>query len=410
MPAAQQKSSVETAPGIAAGGLSFYVFAALTYGDTHARKHSMVEELCRRGFEAVYVEKPSSRGSAAEGTISLNRSLPWLSVPSRYMTLPTGVNVLPVPKKLSFFGLRPSLGRGLKAKLINRWFLAYFERARRTSGKPVFAMITTPVWEPLLRGIPFDHVCYDCVDDLSVLQSGYEAEKFQGMERRLVERADFIAAVTEPLADNMRKLAGGKDVIVMPNAVDPDYFEGRKDDIPAELLALPRPRIGFVGQVAKWIDIDLILHAARTLKDYSFVMVGKEASDSSAGVLRGEKNIHSLGYVPFEKIPGIVNGLDVCLNPFRPGPISDCTKPVKPYEYLSLGKPVVSTMMPQLLELGDALYMSEDREGFVADIRKAATENDPALIERRIGYAMQNTWAQRIELLLDGIARNCNRS
>ena len=330
-----------------------------------------------------------------------------MSVPPRYLTLPTGVHVLPVPKKLSFFGFRPSLGRRPGAKLINRWLRAFFDRTRRASGKPVFAMVTTPVWEPLLRDIPFDHLCYDCVDDLSVLRSGYEADRFQSMERRLVDRADFITAVTQPLADRMHEMAEGKEVILVPNAVDPAYFNARKHDIPAGLLALPRPRIGFVGQVATWIDTDLILHAARTLRDYSFVIVGKAASTSGSGDLEGEKNIHFLGYMPFAKIPGIVNGLDVCLNPFRLGSISDCTKPVKLYEYLSLGKPVVSTMMPQLAELNDILYMSETREGFVANIRRAATEDDPALVKQRTDFAMQNTWAQRIELLLDGIARNC---
>ena len=81
-------------------------------------------------------------------------------------------------------------------------------------------MATTPFWEPLIRGVDFDHFCYDCVDDLSVLRGSHEPERFQQMERALVERSDFIITPTDPLAEHMREMAETKEVIVIPNAVD----------------------------------------------------------------------------------------------------------------------------------------------------------------------------------------------
>ncbi len=387
--------------------VSFFVLAALTYRDTHARKHSMVEELCRQGFEAVYVEKPSSRDSILEKTITLNDSRPWLSIPAGYVTLPSGANVLPVPKKISLLGIRLSFGRRRSEALINRWLKAHFARIREHSQKKLFCLATTPFWEPLVRGVHFDHFCYDCVDDLSVLRGSQDPERFSQMERALVDRSEFIITPTDPLAEHMRDMAGDKEVVVIPNAVDVEYFKAQKDRIPGILTDISGPRIGFIGQLADFIDSDLMLHAARSLPEYSFVLVGKIHAGIPVEELLAEKNVHHLGFLPFEQIPGTIQGLDVCLNPFRSGSIADVTKPVKLYEYLALGKPIVSTYMPELLELGDRIYMSRTASEFVDMIRKAVSEKDETLVTRRADYARKNTWEARIAQLLDGIARNC---
>ncbi len=387
--------------------ISIFVLAALTYGDTHARKHSMVEELCRQGFEAVYVEKPSSRDSVLGKTITLNNSLPWLAVPEGYVTLPSGVNVLPVPKKMSFLGIRLSLGRYNSEALINRWLKAQFRKIRERSQKKLFCLATTPFWEPLVRGTDFDHFCYDCVDDLSVLRGSQDPERFRQMERDLVERSEFIITPTDPLAEHMREMAGDKEVIVIPNAVDVEYFQEKKDETSSRITEIPGPRIGFIGQLATFIDSDLMLHAARSLPDFSFVLVGKIHAGTGVEELLAETNVHALGLLPFDQIPGIIQDLDVCLNPFRSGSIADISKPVKIYEYLALGKPVVSTYMPELLELGDCIYMSRTDSEFVEMIRKAVSERDESLENLRIEYARKNTWTARIAQLLEGIVRNC---
>jgi glycosyltransferase involved in cell wall biosynthesis len=387
--------------------LSIFVLAALTYGDTHARKHSMVEELCRQGFEAVYVEKPSSRDSIRGKTITLNDSRPWLAVPEGYVTLPSGVNVLPVPKKMSFLGVRLSLGRRHSDALINRWLKAQFQKIRGRSRKKLFCLATTPFWEPLVRGIDFDHFCYDCVDDLSVLRGSQDPERFRRMERDLVDRSEFIITPTDPLAEHMRQMAGEKEVLVLPNAVDVEYFQKKKSETFSGLAEIPGPRVGFIGQLASFIDTDLMLHAARSLPDFSFVLVGKVHSGIGAEELLAEKNVYTLGLLPFEQIPGIIQDLDVCLNPFRSGSIADVSKPVKIYEYLALGKPVISTYMPELLELGPCIHMSRTDSEFVEMIRKAVSERDESLEKLRIEYARKNTWTARIAQFLDGIVRNC---
>ncbi|MEW6443354.1 MAG: glycosyltransferase [bacterium] len=386
--------------------VSIYVLAALTYRDTHARKHAFVEELCRRGFEAVYVEKPSSRNSILGKAITLNRSRPWLCVEKQYVTLPSGVRVLAVPKKASAFGVRLYPGRRASEWLVNKWLREYFRGVRDGSPKKILCLATTPAWEPLVRGIEFDYFCYDCVDALSVLRRGYGENVFRQMERALVERSDFLITPTEPLAEHLRAMAGQKEVIVIPNGVDLELFQRNRLKVPERLAEIARPRVGYVGQIADFIDTDLICRAARALPEYSFVLVGNISSRRGVETLLGQSNVYPLGFLPFEQIPGVVDGLDVCLNPFRAGSIADVTKPVKLYEYLALGKPVVSTHMPQLLELGDRIYMARTEDEFVRMIRLAVAERDPARVKRRIEYAGRNTWQARVDQFLAGVIRN----
>src|SRR5204862_4238512 len=116
-------------------------------------------------------------------------------------------------------------------------------------------------------------------------------------------------------------------------------------------------------------------------------------SDLSASRLRRLSNVHLLGEQPYERIPGYLYHFDACLIPFRVNTTTVATDPVKLYEYLSAGKPVVATMMPELEPYAELIYRAGSPEEFLARLDAAVGERDEALVERRVALAGGHTWA-----------------
>ena len=367
----------------------------------HARKHAIVEAFSKQGFEAVYVERPSSRDSVLGGSISLNRSLPGLASPGSYVTLPTGIRVLPVPKKLSLLGCRVGLWSGANNLLINRWLRRFFARYRSRSDKKIFAIVTTPKWEPILRNIPFDTFCYDKTDEPQNLKGRYTLDEFHELERRLIARADLLSAVTPPLAEPMRGPAGEKKILVVPNGADYDMFQAKKTEPVDEFRGIAEPIVGLTGSMASWIDFDLILDAARSMREVSFVLVGPRAKRVGLTPLEAQPNIHLFDRVPFDRIPSIVNRFAVCLIPMKDGAVARSAKNTKLYDYLSLGKPIVTTDLPELDDIREMIYRTKHAEDFVPAIRKALEEKDGSLKELREQYSRENSWSARIGQFLE---------
>ncbi len=384
--------------------LAVFVFATLTYSNTHARKHAIVETFTKNGFEAIYVERPSSRKSVLKGSISLNRPLPGLTPPGTCVTTPSGIRVLPVPKKLSFLGCRVGLWNRANNFLINRWLRKFFACYRSRSNKKIFAIVTTPKWEPMLRKIPFDTLCYDKTDEPRNLKGKYSLHEFHELERRLIARADLLSAVTPPLAEPMRDLAGTKEILVVPNGADYDLFQARKADPVDEFRDIARPIVGLTGSMAAWIDFDLILDAADRMRDISFVLVGPRAKGVDLTPLEAQPNIHLFDRVPFARIPSIVDSFSVCLIPMKEGAVARSAKNTKLYDYLSLGKPIVTTHLPELDDIQEIIYRTSRPRDFVPAIQKALGETDATLKARREQYSRENSWSSRICQFLEKLA------
>ncbi|MBC7604164.1 MAG: glycosyltransferase, partial [Ramlibacter sp.] len=122
-----------------------------------------------------------------------------------------------------------------------------------------------------------------------------------------------------------------------------------------------------------------------------------------------QPNIEFMGEVPYADLPGWVHAFDVCLIPFIINELTSCTNPVKVYEYLSAGKPVVATRMPELEAIADQVLLADDAPGFVRHIEQAlkTTEQDQAkaAVARR-AWAAGHSWEARAAHLSQAIAES----
>jgi GT2 family glycosyltransferase len=272
-------------------------------------------------------------------------------------------------------------------------------------GGPTAALRDLPgrvVWTfaynvPSERELEGSRLVYDVIDHLDVFPHPRMA--LRRNEDRALERADAVFAVSQPLLEQARQRR--PDALYLPNGVDFAHFAAKPDPevVPERLersRALGRPAAGFIGALARWVDVDLLAELAASRPDWDFVLVG-EALDDSFSRLReaGYDNVLFLGPRPYAVIPSILSALDAGLIPFRMGPEGAHASPIKMYEYLAAGLPVVATPLPECAAVPE-VSIGRDARGFSDLLERARasgrSESYRALARSR---ARANDWSQR---------------
>jgi glycosyltransferase involved in cell wall biosynthesis len=193
----------------------------------------------------------------------------------------------------------------------------------------------------------------------------------------------------------------GTDVACVPNVADTGRFATAPAQTPAELAALPKPIVGYVGNVASYkTDIELLAAVGRTRPEWSFALVGPIGSGDPGtrlGELRSLGNVHLLGPKPYKDIPSYIHGFDVCLIPFQRSRVTDSSLPLKTFEYLAAGKPVVATPLPALRAepLDEVLDYAETAEQFVQAIESCLAEDEDERPAARRETAALYSWDRR---------------
>src|SRR5262245_41139079 len=190
-------------------------------------------------------------------------------------------------------------------------------------------------------------------------------------ERRLVAGADLVLATSRPLFERIRRTRA--DVVRLPNAGDAERFESLPARHMSPLAKLTRPVIGYYGAIAAWFDAAAVAEASRRHPEWSFALVG-DASGASVESLDGRPNVHRFGEVPYDKLPGYVAGFDVCTIPFQRTPLTEATNPVKLYEYLATGRPIVARRLPELEPFEDVVTLYGGGDDFGGALGAAVRE------------------------------------
>lgn len=272
-------------------------------------------------------------------------------------------------------------------------------------------LVHFPKWTPLVRrlrgrfGWP---VVYDCLDDQQAfgrLHPGNDA----GLEDALVRECDALTTSGRTLHEALR--ARRPDAILLPNAAELALF---RDAAPAaELRDLPRPVVGFFGAFADWLDLDWIAESARRFPQWSFVYVGREGFARAEArrrwwALRDIPNVHVLSQVGPPALARLVAGFDVCTLPFRESALTRAMNPVKVYEALAAGKPVVAPDLPELRPFSERGLVAtwRDREESFRLLEAASREGGEGgegsaeeRVRARRAFAAENTWSPRVDRL-----------
>jgi glycosyltransferase involved in cell wall biosynthesis len=248
----------------------------------------------------------------------------------------------------------------------------------------------------IARAIPHRLAVYDIYDDHSqydfVRSSPRRQQYTLKIEENLLHEVDLAFAVSHKLVREKGQLA---KVHYLPNGVDIAVAkEAQSKPAPAELADFPRPIVGYLGSYDARMDWSLVTKMARARPQWSFVFVGGGDRPPSESLT----NLHLLGNRPYPEALRYVKSFDVALIPFVLDPLTEAVCPAKLFDYLALGKPVLSTPLPAIQEVvgeGDEVYRGTTAQDFLALADRALSE-DPALKIRRTELAGSLTWEHRV--------------
>ncbi len=246
-------------------------------------------------------------------------------------------------------------------------------------------------------------VIYDHLDDLRV---HCEGNRITGaaiaQHEALLRMAEVVCTTAERLY--MRVQAIRPDAILCPNGVHYDDFAlNAVPQVPDDLKTLVadgRPIVGYYGALAKWFDYGLLTLVAERCPQYHFVLIGPNYDGSlDRRLLAKIHNLHWLGEKKYEALPEYAYYFGVATIPFLINEITQCTSPVKLFEYMAAGKPIVTTDLPECRKYRSVFRASNAAE-FVAQLDTAIKRgSDPQYREILLAEARANTWRARFELI-----------
>jgi len=260
------------------------------------------------------------------------------------------------------------------------------------------SLVQHAYWYPLARRLSNTYRIYDCMDHHEGF--GNVPEKLIEIERYMLKRADLVVVTSSWLETFARD--HNSSVALIRNAGEYEHFADR----PREVYVDPQCRriIGYYGAIAEWFDLDLIRAVALRNTDCLILLVGNDTVD--AGTVLGDlPNVAFTGEVPYARLPFYLHAFDVCLLPFKVIPLTLATNPVKIYEYLAAGKPVVSVDLPEIGQFGDLVWRAQSTDEFVqkAALAMEPRSASPAMESARKAFAAEQTWDHRIAELDDAL-------
>ncbi len=239
---------------------------------------------------------------------------------------------------------------------------------------------------------------YDCVDRHSAYGGLMNPDVVDAMEGDLAASADQVFATADALAERLSRF--NETAVCIPNGAEYELFAQARQALPcpADIADLPRPILGFVGALQECIEYPYLVAAAKAKPEWSFVLIGGEKPGADLAELKTLPNVHFLGLKPHDSLPAYISQFALCLNLFADNALSRDVSPLKFYEYLATGKPVVSTPQPQqVLRFSDAIEIAGSKEAFIEACERAIRDTDPAREEKRAEYGRLSSWDSRVE-------------
>ncbi len=259
-------------------------------------------------------------------------------------------------------------------------------------------------------------VIYHVVDEYSAYPglSPQQAQRQRDLDCQLTTRADLVFCTAQSLVD--ARLPLNPHTHYMPNAVDYDAFQSALAQSPSHLVPLSpcHPVLGVVGGINAKVDLALLADVAAQRPDWRIELVGPLSYGLDADELarlRALPNVHFAGAVPPEQVPAVMAGCDVGLIPYKLNEQTRHVNPLKVYEYLAAGKPVVGTPLPELAQFQPLVRVAGDVDGFVGAVEAALAEgDDPQAVAARLAAAAANTWDVRVERMVGLIGEALGRA
>ncbi len=359
-------------------------------------KQHVAVELARRGNRVLYIDSLGLRRPSVSGR-DLKRILTRLR---RAFLAPREVrpglwvwSPLIIPLQTTFSGR------------LNLWLLErrLDARLRALRMRREWLWTYNPLSSRLLSLPSFDRCIYHCVDDIAA-QPGMPVALLKAAEVELTRASDIVFTTSHALTESRRRC--NDRTYYLPNVADYDHFSSALSPsiaLPQDLGRISEPRIGFIGAISGYkVDFSLIRDMACARPDWSIVLIGRVGEGdpwTDIGELRGLPNIHLLGPRPYAELPAYLKGFNVAMLPNQINAYTDAMFPMKVFEYLASGCPIVSVNLKALVEYSHVICIAESTAEFIRKTASVLAGNAPPL-SARLAVAKQHTYATRTHRML----------
>lgn len=251
-----------------------------------------------------------------------------------------------------------------------------------------------------------DHiVCH--INDAWTEFNGWSEENDRDLTT-LVDRADLVTTVAESMVNVVDQKHADKIHVVPHGVYSRNYMKGPNQPCPQDLARIPHPRIGYVGRISRKVDLDTVFEVARRQPDWHWVFVGDVGvgfaghpeSWDALEQCQTLDNVHFLGSRNQSEMPAYMGHMDVNTMCYKPtGGYWELGNPLKLYEYLGVGKPVVGIDIENIRTRSDVIDVVVTVEEWIVAIERAISSGGVGTIEERLKAAKQNDWETRVDLL-----------
>lgn len=360
------------------------------------RKQHFMSRFAEKGYRVLYVQPTHSMvRKYRKPELSKNRNiLPSIERLNRNIILFNPPKLLPKP-------MIPT------SSIISHTYISWLigKTARRLNMSNAILWVYRPEYASGLKFIPHNRLVFDLADDLASYKES--AKRRSRYVANCISKIAFLADQMIVTSPTLQKLYQNKTkrCALISNGFDEKLFDGQPKPIPKDLAQIPKPVAGFVGTLFSYLDYQLLYQVARSLPEVSFVFVGPVESNGKDGValVNNLSNTYFLGPKNKESIPDYVSNFTVCLNPFKEDNVSKAVSPLKVYEYLATGRPVISTPMEGLAKETAGKWVHFVRPDSFKNKLEALITNNNNINYDQIEAAREFSWTSQFNNLLNNI-------
>jgi uncharacterized SAM-binding protein YcdF (DUF218 family)/glycosyltransferase involved in cell wall biosynthesis len=362
----------------------------------------IMSTLAAQGHRVLFLENTGVRSPKLRDIARMRQRIAnwWKSTRGFREERPNLFVYSPIVLPLPYSRIAKWINRTLLIQSLRRWMRA------AGFGRPViWTFLPTPLAHDLIDHLDPLLTIYYCIDDLA--SSSPEARRITASEIEMFKRANLVFVTSEKL--RQRAAQHSAHVHFFPFGVRFHSFDEARQaprQAPADIAALPRPLVGYVGGMHQWIDQDLAADVARRLPHVTFAYVGPAQCDLSR--LEACPNIALLGGKPHSTLPAYIREFDIGIVPYRLSDYTSNVYPTKLNEYLSMGIPVIATDLVEIQRFNarhDAIVeVARNADEFAAAVERILHAPQGELAPRRIAVARSNSWQSRIKEMLTLIA------
>ena len=260
--------------------------------------------------------------------------------------------------------------------------------------------------------IPARMRIFDAIDDLSELteMSRYR-DSIKEAYRRIEGRADWVYVAN---ANQATMFSSREKIKLLPNAVDESFFRADASRN-IGVVGRRRPVVGYAGCIQDRFDVALVEEILDAMPDHDFTFIGPIMVEDVETALRRHGNARLVGVKPYGEIAGYICNFDAVIVPHRVNSLTNSMNPLKVYEALACGIPLICTPISLPEDLIGLISIAATAEGFVKAIKEAIASDSPSAREGRREAMRDHSWERRIESIrlditsYDGAVAGTNR-